>query len=155
VADHLKQIIISKEDAVFWMDGQGVWQNEHGPIEHPKIIRYFNTCVKKDDQGFFVYQKTDTTEEKVYFKYEETAIFAIDLKVDGSALRIKLNTGEWIELDPATLFTRDDNLYLDTESCLIKFNTSALLKISKFIDETEDNHLTFNWNNQQVPIPEQ
>ncbi|MCP4022082.1 MAG: MFS transporter permease, partial [Desulfobacteraceae bacterium] len=64
-----KQIIIPKEDAVFWMDKHGIWHNEHGPFEHPKIIKYFNASIQKDDQGYYVNQATGEFEEKVYFSF--------------------------------------------------------------------------------------
>jgi hypothetical protein len=132
----LPQRIIPKEDAVFWMDKNGAFWNEHGKFEHPKIIKHFNSSIRKDDTGFYLYQKTDEYEEKVYFKYEDTALFVTDIKVETRA-RLKLNNNEIMELDPKALFTRDDSLFIKAPDGLIKFSSNALLKLSKFMGETE------------------
>jgi hypothetical protein len=134
VSGELKQIIISKEDSVFWMDKDGNWCNEHGKFEHPKIIKYFNSSLKKDDTGFYVHQKTDECEEKVYFKYEETALFVVSVK-EKEDFSLILNDNSTIKFDPESLFIKDDSLYLQTIDNLIKFSSRALLKISKFIEE--------------------
>ena len=52
-----KTIVIPKENAVFRMDGNGIWHNEHGRFEHPKIINHFNRSIQKDEQGYFLSQK--------------------------------------------------------------------------------------------------
>jgi len=130
-----KQIIIAKEDAVFWMDENGTWHNEHGKFEHPKIIRYFNRSIKKDEAGYYVHQATDTVEEKVYFSYEDTAVFAVDVRIEQQDIRFVLNTGETILFDSQRLFTKDDNLYLQTPDHRVKFSSRALLKMSKFMEE--------------------
>ncbi len=137
VKGELKQIIISKEDAVFWMDKDGNWCNEHGKFEHPKIIKYFNASLKKDENGYYVYQKTDECEEKVYFSYEDTALFVVDVKEKEDFFLI-LNNNSTIKFDPQNLFAKDDSLYLQTPDYLIKFSSRALLKISKFIEEKDD-----------------
>ncbi len=150
----LKQIIISKEDAVFWMDKQGEWQNDHGTIEHPRIIKYFNSCIRKDDTGYFVHQKTENTEEKVYFSYEETAVFVIGIKFENDVILV-LNIGDSIILDPANLYTADDSLFAKTEDHLIKFNTGTLLKISKYLNEKnegEEGQLSFEWKENSYPV---
>lgn len=136
-----KEIIISKEDAVFWMGKNGDWYNEHGKFEHPKIIKYFNASIKKDENGYYVCQKTPELIEKVYFRYEDTALFVLDIKVNEDILLI-LNNTDTIKLDPEQLFSRDDNLYLQTPEHQIKFKDRALLKISKFMDE-KDGQLLF------------
>lgn len=131
-----KQIIISKEDAVFWMDENGVWYNEHGKFEHPKIIKYFNASIKKDESGYYVHQESGDVEEKVYFFYKDTAIFVFDVK-EGDGVVLILNTNETMELDPEQLFVRGDDLYLQTPEHRIKFKDRALLKMSKFLEEKD------------------
>jgi hypothetical protein len=145
-----KQIIISKEDAVFWMGRNGDWYNEHGKFEHPKIIKYFNSSIKKDENGYFVHQQTSDVEEKVYFSYEDTALFVFDVKIAEEVLLV-LNTSETIRLDPEQLFTRDDNLYLQTREHLIKFKDTALVKMSKWMEE-KDGCLVFNINGKIHPL---
>ena len=141
VSEKKKQIIISKEDAVFWMGKNGGWYNEHGKFEHPRIIKYFNASIKKDENGYYVHQMTDDYDEKVYFPYEDTALFVSDIKVNEN-ISLILNNNDIIQFDPGQLLTRDDNLYLQTPEHRIKFTDRALLKISKFMEE-KDGQLLF------------
>jgi hypothetical protein len=131
----MKQIIVPKENAVFWMDKNGIWHNEHGKFEHPKIIAYFHKSIRKDDQGYHVYQIRDGCEEKVYFPYEDTALFVVDLKDNQTLV---LNTTDTLPLDPSQLFTRDDSLYIDTPEHCIKFGQRALMKLARLLEEKED-----------------
>ncbi|WP_457553294.1 MFS transporter permease [Desulfobacula sp.] len=136
-----KQIIISKEDAVFWMDKNGNWQNENGKFEHPRIIKYFNASIKKDENGYYVHQETNECQEKVYFNHEDTALFVLDIKEEDKIILI-LNNNDKISLNPEQLFSMDDSLYVQTPEHLIKFNDRSLLKISKFLEE-KNGHLYF------------
>ena len=153
MASDKKLTIISKEDAVFWMDGDGTWHNEHGKFEHPKIIQYFNRSIQKDDQGYFLSQAIDDRVEKVYFPYEETAVFAIDLKNSGESIELILNTFKSVSLNPESLYIKNDSLFLDTPEDLIKFSQKALAKLSAKMEDT-DKGLTIELGNTQFIIPE-
>ncbi len=141
-----RKIVISKEDAVFWMDKNGTWYNEHGKFEHPRIIKYFNASIRKDENGYYLLQETSDCIEKVYFYYEDTALFVMDIKPAENMVLI-LNTGDTMPFDPARLFLRDDNLYIQTHEHLIKFKDRALLKMSRFMEE-KDGHLFFKMKNK-------
>jgi hypothetical protein len=117
------------------MDENGFWHNEHGKFEHPKIIAYFHKSNRKDDQGYHVYQIRDGCEEKVYFPYEDTALFVVDLKGTDTLV---LNTTDTVPLNPSQLFTRNDNLYMQTPEHCIKFGQRALIKLSGHIEEKGD-----------------
>ncbi|PIE62260.1 MAG: MFS transporter permease, partial [Desulfobacterales bacterium] len=83
----MKEVIIPKEKAVFWMNGDGVWHNEHGPFEHPKIIRHFHNSIHKDENGYYLCQEREDVREKVYFPYEDTAIFVFQV-IPGNPLQL-------------------------------------------------------------------
>ena len=134
MSSELKQIVIPKEEAVFHLDKNGFWRNEHGKFEHPKIIRYFHSAIGWDEQGYHVRQIRDGFEEKVYFPYEDTALFVFDIK---NSSTLVLNTTEELTLEPDQLFTRDDNLYIQTPAHCIKFAERALMKLSHFLVEKE------------------
>lgn len=131
----LNQIIIPKENAVFWLDKNGVWHNEHGKFEHPKIIAYFHKSICKDDQGYHVFQIRDECEEKVYFPYEDTALFVFDMKGTGTLV---LNTTDTLPLDPSQLYTCNDNLYIQTPEHCIKFGQRALMKVARLLVEKDE-----------------
>jgi hypothetical protein len=148
----MQEIVISKEHAVFWMDEHGRWCNAHGLFEHRKIIDYFNACIRKDQKGYFVEQIRDDVREKVYFRYEDTPLFAVDMLSD-NPLEVVLNTGNSIKLDPRLLFVRDDNLYLRQNEDRIKFNERVLLKLAHNIDVCENKYY-FHFEGSRYPIPE-
>ena len=163
-----KQIIIHRENAVFRMDADGNWHNEYGRFEHPKLIRYFNASIRKDENGYYVYQSTEDFEEKVCFPYEDTALFVVDIIV-GSELLFVLNNTDKISLEhrvdtgvghrddqgvnQGQLFIEGDSLYLETEEHRIKFSSNALVKFSKFIKE-EEKLLFVSFNGRSWPISE-
>lgn len=144
--------IIPRENAVFWMDGNGVWHNEHGPFEHPRIISYFNRSIQKDGQGYFVGQEIEGKEERVYFPFRETAIFVVDIR-KGDPPGLVLNTGGRIPLDPAGIYIENDGLFLETPDHLVKFNPQALAKMTGFFTETPQG-LALSVNGIPHPVPE-
>lgn len=146
-----KQMVIKKEDAVFWMDENGFWNNEHGRFEHRKVIRYFNISIKKDASGYFVHQVTDDFEEKVYFPYAETAIFAVDLK-KGPEIKLVLNTARTASFDDGELFSKNDNLYLQTDEHLVKFTSQALVKLSRYLKDDNGDGMQVEINGSIYPV---
>jgi hypothetical protein len=136
-ADELKEIIVSPEDATFWLDRWGYWCNAHGRFEHKKIIDHFHAAITWDEQGYYVTQVNGDFREKVYFRYEDTALFVFDILTD-EGITLVLNTRQQMELDPGALFIRNDYLYLRRGKALIKFNELSMLKISRLFEHEGD-----------------
>ena len=136
-ADELKEIIVSREDATFWLDRWGYWCNAHGRFEHKKIIDHFHAAIAWDEQGYYVTQINGDFREKVYFQYEDTALFVFDI-LTGDGITLVLNTRRQMELDPGALFIRNDYLYLQRDKALIKFNELSMLKISRLFEHEGD-----------------
>ena len=150
MTDKKKEIIIPKEDAVFWMDARGRWQNEHGAFEHTKIIDYFHSSIRKDDQGYYLFQESDDHDEKVYFRYKDTALFVFDVIV-GDDIVLVLNTKKRMKLQPENLSIKEDSLYLHDGGDLIKFAERGLMKISDLLEDIED-QLYIRVNNKKYKI---
>lgn len=126
----MKEIVIPKDKAAFRLDRNGRWHNASGPFEHKKIIDYFHASIRRDEAGFHLYQEHEDHREKVYFPYEDTALFVFDLQSDGDSVRLTLNTGRTIELDPDDLFVRGDQLYTRLGGDPVKFTERCLMKLS-------------------------
>ena len=137
--DRPPEIVIPKEEAVFWMDGQGRWHNRHGPFEHRKIIDHFNAAIQRDENGYFVGQNRDGIHEKVYFPYQDTALFVTDVHW-GDPIQMLLNTGALIDLSPKLLFIREDQLFHMKGDEIIKFSQRALAMISKKMEFSEERY---------------
>ncbi len=148
-----KQTVIPKEQAVFWMDAHGVWHNEHGKLEHPKIIKYFNQSIQKDDQGYFLSQTINGGEEKVYFPYKETAVFAVGVSIGSDAIELTLNTQDVTRLAPEALYIKDDALFMQGQTHLIKFTPKALAQMTPVLKDT-DQALCLELGGRQFDIPE-
>ena len=147
----LREVIVPADKATFWMDRWGNWCNRHGRFEHRKIIAYFNAAVQRDAQGFFVSQINGDVREKVYFNYEETALFVFDVKL-GDVITLVLNTGRQVGLEPGMLFIRNDHLYAREGRELIKFNQASMLKISRFFENAGE-HCFLVYKGQRAAIP--
>ncbi|MCP4748513.1 MAG: MFS transporter permease [Desulfobacteraceae bacterium] len=138
-----KTRIIPKQDAVFWMDAQGRWCNQHGRFEHKRIIDYFNSCIEKDAQGYYVGHTIDGVYEKVYFRYEDTPVFVVSADVSDKIILI-LNTGARLPLQVNRLFVRKDSLYFHFNSEIAKFKENVLLKLADRLDEKQGQYRFFH-----------
>jgi len=133
--------IIPREKAVFRLDKNGVWrQIDDEKFTNQKIINYFHSVITKDKDGYFLEQEHKHFIEKVYFPYEDTALFVFRV-VKGDGLFLGLNNGETIKLDPENLLIRDDNLYVQNGEDLVKFNENALHSMAGYIDEVHDQYV--------------
>ena len=135
----LKEIIIPKDKAVFWLDKNGCWHNQHGKFQHKKIVDYFHASIRKDIAGYYLSQTTEEYKEKVYFHYEDTALFVFDIIKDND-ITLMLNTGRKIKLKPRKMVMQGDSLYMHVEDERIKFVERGLLKISDLIDHDDDSY---------------
>lgn len=151
MAKKRKEIVIPKEQAVFWLDKNGRWLNETGPFEHKKIIQYFHSCIKRDGHGYFLYQARENYAEKVYFRYEDQALFVFDVIQQNDVILV-LNTGRKIKLKPLRLFIENDCLYMHLDREIIKFAENGLLKIAHLIEEI-DKQFYIRVKNRRYRIP--
>jgi hypothetical protein len=133
----LKEVVVPKEQAVFWLDGRGRWHGESGEFRHRKIIEHFHSSIRKDKQGFHLMQRHRDFREKVYFPYEDTALFVFDV-LKGENLELVLNTRKRMKLMPRKLFIRDDDLYIRIGEDSAKFTEHALIRLSPFLEFEED-----------------
>ena len=146
----VKEIIIPKEKAVFWMDGNGRWHNADGPFRHPKLIRYFNSAINWDSNGFFVSQDLGDRHEKVYFRCAETALFAMEASIK-TGIELLLNTRQRIPLDCQKLCVKNDRLFMHYKEILVKFTDRCMMQLSAYIEEIDDAYY-FRFNETRCRI---
>jgi len=152
MTEEITEVVIPREEAVFWMDKNGRWHNKYGEFKNRKIREYFHRAIEKDENGYYVTQVRGNVREKVYFPYEDTAFFVVDVrKEDGVTL--VLNTGRHVPLDAERLFVKGDSLYQQQDEDLIKFTDRGLLKISEFLDFRDDRYF-IRIDGRTVAIPE-
>ena len=148
----LKEIVISKDEAVFWLDSNGRWHNIHGEFEHRKIIDFFHSSIRKDKDGYYVTQTKESYEEKVYFRYEDTALFVFNI-IKNKDIHLLLNNKKQIKLNPEELFIKDDSLYTKDGEELVKFTEQSMMKISKYMENDNDGYF-IKIDDKRYKIPE-
>lgn len=137
MVNKLKTIEITRDEAVFRLDGNGCWHNSDGKFRHKKIIDYFHTSIQRDQKGYHLCQAHDKYIEKVYFPYEDKALFVFDVIENGDIMLV-LNTKKRTRLKPKKLFIENDNLYMQLGNEVIKFAEQGLMKIASFLEEEGD-----------------
>ncbi len=148
----IKEIVIGKNEAVFWLDKNGCWNNENGKFRHNKIIRYFHSCIQCDRQGYYLYQENENYVEKVYFPYEDQALFVFDV-IEQDDVMLVLNTEQRTKLKPRKLFVNNDCLYMQMGEEIIKFSDQGLVKIARYLEEKND-QLYIRIKNRRHKIPD-
>lgn len=151
MVDKIQERVIPQEEAVFWLDKDGCWNNQNGKFQHQKIIRYFHTCIRRDRRGYYLYQTYENFAEKVYFPYEDQALFVFDV-IGQDAVTLVLNTGRQIQLKPRKLFIKDDCLYMQAGQEIIKFAERGLLKIAPLLEQ-ENDRLFIRVNSRRYRVP--
>lgn len=147
-------VVIPRQEAVFWLDSEGWWRNDGGRFRKKKIIDYFHRHIHHDENGYFVLQDKGEIWEKVYFPYEDTALFAFNIRKQNSDIWLLLNTGREILLDPETLFIQNDRLYAISNDERIRFAERAMIRISALMEEDENGRLQICTNGRKYVIPE-
>ncbi|CAB1077154.1 hypothetical protein JY97_03445 [Alkalispirochaeta odontotermitis] len=137
MAEKSRAIVIEKDKAVFWLDENGCWHNETGKFRHPKIIQHFHACIKRDRQGYYLGQKNGKITEKVYFPYEDQALFVFNV-IFQNDVTLVLNTKKQVKLKPRKLFIKNDCLYMNMGEEIIKFAEQGLMKIARLLEEEND-----------------
>jgi len=146
------EIVIPKEKAVFWLDKNGCWHNDTGKFRHKKIIDFFHASIRKDKNGYHLYQENNNCREKVYFHYEDTALFVFDI-LENDNMTLILNTGRRMTLNPEKLIIQGDNMYVDLEEERVKFSERSLMKISDSL-EFENNRYFMRLKNKRYRLQE-
>jgi hypothetical protein len=133
------EIVVPREKALFRLDRRGRWCNAFGVFRNHRISEYFHSAIRLDEGGYYLCQESDDRIEKVYFPYEDTALFVVDV-VMADVIRLLLNTRRQLPLDPAALFASGDSLYLTHDGERIKFSERALLKLADVLDFTDQGY---------------
>ncbi len=149
----MKEIVIPKEKAVFWLDCHGHWRNRHGRFERASIIAKFHAAIGRDGEGYYLSQINGEVREKIYFKHEDTALFVFDVRPGENEVVLILNTGREMVLMPETLYIQNDALYTQFEDERIRFAERGLLKISPLLED-DGTTCYFRLAEKRVPIPE-
>lgn len=148
----LPEVVIPRENAVFRLDARGRWCNRHGVFRNRRICDHFHAAIRRDAAGYHLRQELPGRVEKVYFPYEDTALFVVQVAL-GDPVELTLNTRRRIALDPALLFVRGESLYLTLEGERVKFTERAMLSLAEAMEFTPEGY-AIRTGERVHPIPE-
>jgi hypothetical protein len=148
----LPEVVIPRENAVFRLDARGRWCNRHGVFRNRRICDHFHAAIRRDAAGYHLRQELPDRVEKVYFPYEDTALFVVRVAL-GDPVELTLNTRRRVALDPALLFVRGESLYLTLEGERVKFTERATLKLAEAMEFTPEGY-AIRTGERVHPIPE-
>ena len=148
----LPEVVIPREKAVFRLDARGRWCNRHGVFRNRRICDHFHAAIRRDAAGYHLRQELPDRVEKVYFPYEDTALFVVRVAL-GDPVELTLNTRRRIALDPALLFVRGESLYLTLEGERVKFTERAMLSLAEAMEFTPEGY-AIRTGERVHPIPE-
>jgi hypothetical protein len=134
------EIVIPREKAVFRLDRNGRWRNAAGLFRNPRIIEHFHSAIRRDADGYYLCQEREGVREKVYFPYEDTALFVVDIVINREPTELILNTRRRLPLDPAGLVVENDALYALEGDERIRFTDRALLKMADLLEFEEEGY---------------
>lgn len=148
----LPEVVIPREKAVFRLDARGRWCNRHGVFRNRRICDHFHAAIRRDAAGYHLRQELPDRVEKVYFPYEDTALFVVQVAL-GDPVELTLNTRRRVALDPALLFVRGESLYLTLEGERVKFTERAMLSLAEAMEFTPEGY-AIRTGERVHPIPE-
>jgi hypothetical protein len=148
----LPEVVIPREKAVFRLDARGRWCNRHGVFRNRRICDHFHAAIRRDAAGYHLRQELPDRVEKVYFPYEDTALFVVQVAL-GDPVELTLNTRRRVALDPALLFVRGESLYLTLEGERVKFTERAMLRLAEAMEFTPEGY-AIRTGERVHPIPE-
>jgi hypothetical protein len=148
----LPEHVIPKEKAIFWLDGRGFWHTAKGKFENQNIINHFHSCIRRDANGYYLQQEHREYREKVYFHYEDTALFVIHI-IRNDDITLVLNTGKKVNLKPRRLFIIGESLYMMIGEERAKFTEEALLRITDYMED-EEGQFFIRVKGRRYKIPE-
>jgi hypothetical protein len=146
--------IIPKEEAIFWLDAHGFWHTAQGKFENQKIINHFHSSIRRDDDGYYLEQEHAHYREKVYFRYEDTALFVFHVQKGDPPLLV-LNTGRQELIKPKKLYINGESLYIRLGNERVKFSENALLSIAEYLEDDDEGQYFIRVKGRRYRVPEE
>src|SRR2546423_15646795 len=126
-----------RESSGLRLDREGRFFHQGTPIEHARTLAVLHAGLHRAQDGRWA---TRIGRDWAYVDVEDAARFVRRIEPHAGALRGQLATGEWVEIDPATLAAgADDALYVrlpDGERA--RLTRPAQVSLLPFLAESRD-----------------
>jgi len=134
-------------------DASGHWFNGEDRIEHPKLVRSFDSWVDRAEDGRFCLSNSINW---AYVEIEGPAYFVKDVEINAEGIELRLSGDLYERLDPSSLAQGPEGALWCTVRdgrCPARFDNHAVSKMSGSIGE-DDNGVFVRIAGQKVRPPE-
>src|SRR2546429_9287916 len=123
--DKLRQL---REQSGLRLDKEGRFWHRDGLVEHARTYAVLHQGIHRAADGRWA---TRIGKDWAYLDVEDAALFIRRIEPAGSGLRGQVASGEWAEIDPATLAAgADDALYVRVRGERARLTRAAQLSLS-------------------------
>ena len=124
-----------REQSGLRLDKEGRFWHRGGLIEHARTAAVLHQGVHRASDGRWA---TRIGKDWAYLDVEDAALWIRRIEPDGRRLRAQLASGEWVDVDPATLATgADDALYARVRGERARLTRAAQLSLSDQLREED------------------
>jgi hypothetical protein len=122
-----------REQSGLRLDREGRFWHRGGEVTHARTNAVLHQGIHRAPDGRWA---TRIGKEWGYLEVEDAAIFVRRIERDGTRLRAQLASGEWVDLDPASLAAgAEDALYARVHGERARLTRAAQLSLSDFLEE--------------------
>ena len=122
-----------REQSGLRLDKEGRFWHRGGLVEHARTAAVLHQGVHRAPDGRWA---TRIGKDWGYLDVEDAALWLRRLEPEGNRLRGQLASGEWVEIDPATLAAgADDALYARVRGERARLTRAAQLSLSESLRE--------------------
>ncbi|HVE87477.1 MAG TPA: DUF1285 domain-containing protein [Myxococcales bacterium] len=143
----------TREDSGIRLDRQLRWWHDGELIEHPNIIRAFNSGLEPTDDGRFILR---FGWDWCYVQVEDAAyaVTAVDATADGDGLSVRLSDGTAERLEPGTVRVEDGVLTcrVKRERAKARFSRDAQYALGQLL-EPAGAGVILRVGRLQLPVP--
>jgi hypothetical protein len=117
-----------REQSGLRLDKEGRFWHRGGLVEHARTLAALHQGIHRAPDGRWA---TRIGKDWAYLEVEDAALWIRRIEASSSALRAQLATGEWVEVDSATLAAgADDALYARVRGERVRLTRDAQLSLS-------------------------
>src|SRR3954468_24268117 len=122
-----------REQSGLRLDKEGRFWHRGGLVEHARTLAVLHQGIHRAPDGRWA---TRIGKEWGYLEVEDAALFIRRIEPAGDALRAQLATGEWLDVDPASLAAgAGDALYARVRGERALLTRTAQLSLSDLLEE--------------------
>jgi hypothetical protein len=128
-----------REQSGLRLDKEGRFWHRGGLVEHARTLAVLHQGIHRAADGRWA---TRIGKDWAYLDVEDAALWIRRIEAADGRLRAQLASGEWVDLDPATLASgADDALYARVRGERVRLTRPAQLSLSDHLREDGDGFL--------------